>query len=201
MKDILNKYPLKFLQQELINIRTNFKLEKQKIIDVLKDMKSITKLSKDDIIELLVKYNYDVSKLPPIEEVEPIKLKRGRKPKPKKEIIPAKYPKTTDEEKQLKKELGNLVKPKNIYNTDYFIDKIETSGDSIRSKITNVKEELEFLKDYYNDREQKKNETRTKEPTAIKLDKFLKYQDDRIKKLESYLKSLIKSNNKIFEKK
>lgn len=199
MKDILNKYPLKFLQRELINIRTNFKLEKQKIIEVLKDMKSIIKLSKDDIIELLVKYNYDISKLPPIQDFEP--KKKGRKPKPKKEIIPDKYPKITDEEKLLKKELTGFIKPKTIYNIDYFIDKIDTSGDSVKTKISNVKEELEFLKDYYNDREQKKNETRTKEPTAIKLDKFLKYQDDRIKKLESYLKTLIESEKKIFKKK
>lgn len=198
MKDILNKYPIKFLQQELINIRTNFKLEKQKIIDVLKDMKSITKLSKDDIIELLIKYNYDISKLPSLQNFEP--KKRGRKPKPKKEVIPDKYPKTTDEEKELKKELTGFIKPKTIYNIDYYIDKIDNNGNSIKSKISDVKDELEFLKDYYDDRLNKKNESRTKEPTVIKLDKFLKYQDDRIKKLESYLKSLIEDEKKIFKK-
>lgn len=198
MKDILNKYPIKFLQQELINIRTNFKLEKQKIIDVLKDMKSIKKLSKDDIIELLIKYNYDISKLPSLQNFE--QKKRGRKPKPKKDIIPDKFAKITDEEKELKKELTGFIKPKIIYNIDYFIDKVDNSGDSIKSKISNVRDELEFLKDYYDDRLNKKNESRTKEPTGIKLDKFLKYQNERIKKLESYLKNLIDNDKKIFKK-
>lgn len=200
MKEILVKYPIKFLQQELINMRTGFKLERQKINDILKNMKSIIKLSKDDIIDLLIKYDYDISKLPPVAEVEPVKLKRGRKPKPKKEIIPDKYPKITDEEKTLKKELTGFVKPKTIYNMDYLIDKIDSSSDSINTKITKVKEELQFLKDYYEDRSDKRKETRNKSTTNDKIDKFLKYQDERIKKLESYLKTLINANIKIKSK-
>ena len=202
MKDILDKYPLKFLQQELINIRTGFRLKKKEIVDVLKTMKGIKKLSKDDLIDLLIKYNYDISKLPPIEEVEQIiKQKRGRKPKPKKEVIPDKYPRITDKEREIKKELGSLIKPKNIYNIDYYIDKIDNSGDSIKKKITDVREELQFFKDYYDDRLNKKNENRTKETTSKKIDKFLEYQNERIKKLESYLKSLIEDEKKIFKKK
>lgn len=200
MSDILNKYPLKFLQIELINMRTNFRLEKKKIIDIIKNMKSIKKMSKNDIIDLLIKYNYDVSKLPPVEEVEQEHMKRGRKPKPKKEVIPDKYPKITDEEKVMKKEFGSLIKPKYIYNIDYYIDKIDNSGDNIKTKISNVKDELQFLKDYYNDRREKRNESRSRESTIIKLDKFLKYQDERIKKLELFLKFLNENEKKIFQK-
>jgi hypothetical protein len=187
MKDILIKYPIKILQQELINIRTRYKLEKEKINDILKTMKSIRKLSKEDLIDLLIKYNYDISKLPKLEELE---KKRGRPAKPKVEKEQPKFLYTTDEERQLKKELGNLIKPKLIYNIDYFIDKIDNSGDSKSTKKTKVKEELALLKDYYDDRQQKREETRNKETTNAKLDIFLKYQKERINKLEEYLKKI-----------
>lgn len=64
MKDILIKYPLPVLRKELINVRTGYRLEKQKLIEILKSLKAINKLSKDEVIELLIKYNYDISKLP-----------------------------------------------------------------------------------------------------------------------------------------
>jgi hypothetical protein len=86
MKDILINYPIKILQQELINIRTSYRLEKKIIIEILKDMKSIKKLTKEELIELLIKYNYDISKLPKLEDL--IKPKKERKPKAKKEPKP-----------------------------------------------------------------------------------------------------------------
>lgn len=86
MKDILINYPIKILQQELINIRTSYRLEKKRIIEILKDMKSIKKLTKEELIELLIKYNYDISKLPKLEDL--IKPKKERKPRAKKEPTP-----------------------------------------------------------------------------------------------------------------
>lgn len=64
MKEILIKYPLQVLKKELINVRTNYRLEKQKIIEILKELKSLNKLNKDQVIELLIKNNYDINKLP-----------------------------------------------------------------------------------------------------------------------------------------
>lgn len=101
MKDILINYPIKFLQQELINIRTGYRLEKKKITEILKSMKSIKKLEKEQIIDLLIKYNYDISKLPKLEDlVKPKKEKKPRaepkekkprgQPKAEKEIEPPK---------------------------------------------------------------------------------------------------------------
>ena len=86
MKDILINYPIKILQQELINIRTSYRLEKKRIIEILKDMKSIKKLTKEELIELLIKYNYDISKLPKLEDL--IKPKKQPKPRAKKEPKP-----------------------------------------------------------------------------------------------------------------
>ena len=86
MKDILINYPIKILQQELINIRTSYRLEKKRIIEILKDMKSIKKLTKEELIDLLIKYNYDISKLPKLEDL--IKPKKERKPRAKKEPTP-----------------------------------------------------------------------------------------------------------------
>jgi predicted RNA methylase len=83
MKEILINYPIKFLQLELINIRTSYRLEKKKLIEILREMKSINKLSKEDLIDLLIKYNYDISKLPKLEDL--IKPKKEPKPKAKKE--------------------------------------------------------------------------------------------------------------------
>lgn len=83
MKEILINYPIKFLQQELINIRTNYRLEKNKIIEILKTMKSIKKLSKEQLIEFLITYKYDISKIPKLEDL--IKPKKERKPPKTKE--------------------------------------------------------------------------------------------------------------------
>jgi predicted RNA methylase len=85
MKEILINYPIKFLQLELINIRTSYRLEKKKLIEILREMKSINKLSKEDLIDLLIKYNYDISKLPKLEDL--IKPKKEPKPKAKKEEL------------------------------------------------------------------------------------------------------------------
>jgi len=83
MKDILINYPIKFLQQELINVRTGYRLEKKRITEILKTMKSIKKLEKEQIIDLLIKHNYDISKLPKLEDLEKPKKPRA-KPKEKK---------------------------------------------------------------------------------------------------------------------
>lgn len=64
MKEILIKYPIQVLKKELINVRTGYRLEKKKIIEILKELKVINKLNKDQIIELLIKNNYDINKLP-----------------------------------------------------------------------------------------------------------------------------------------
>lgn len=64
MKEILIKYPIQVLKKELINVRTGYRLEKKKIIEILKELKVINKLNKDQIIELLIKHNYDINKLP-----------------------------------------------------------------------------------------------------------------------------------------
>jgi len=89
MKDILINYPIKFLQQELINVRTNYRLEKTKITEILRTMKSIKKLDKEQLIDLLIKYNYDISKLPKLEDlIKPKKEKKTRAIKPKGEPKP-----------------------------------------------------------------------------------------------------------------
>lgn len=96
MKEILINYPIKFLQQELINIRTGYRLEKKKIIEILKSMKSIRKLEKEQIIDLLIKYNYDISKLPKLEDL--VKPKKEKKPRAEpKEKKPRGQPKAKEE--------------------------------------------------------------------------------------------------------
>ena len=105
MKDILINYPIKILQQELINIRSSYRLEKKRIIEILKDMKSIKKLTKEELIDLLIKYNYDISKLPKLEDL--IKPKKERKPRAKKELLKRKEEllklKLEEERKEFKK--------------------------------------------------------------------------------------------------
>lgn len=80
MKDILIKYPIKILQQELINIRTNYRLEKKKLIEILRTMKSIKKLTKEQLVDLLIENKVDISKLPKLEDLEK-PIKKEGKPK------------------------------------------------------------------------------------------------------------------------
>lgn len=160
--------------------------------------KPINKLSKHELYHELLNVNHDFSTIPKIQKKQPPvqpegeKRKRGRPAKPKVPKEVPKYFRTTQTEKDLKKELGNLIKPKQIFNIDYFINKIDTSGFSIQKKIADVRDEIKFMKDYYKDRQDKRNESRTRPATAAKLDNFLKYQSERIAKLENYLKTLIK---------
>lgn len=110
MKDILINYPIKILQQELINIRTSYRLEKKRIIEILKDMKSIKKLTKEELIDLLIKYNYDISKLPKLEDL--IKPKKERKPRAKKEPKPKAKKEPKPKAKELLKRKEELLKLK-----------------------------------------------------------------------------------------
>ena len=163
MKDILINYPIKFLQLELINIRTSYRLEKKKIIEILKDMKSIKKLTKDELIDLLIKYNYDISKLPKLEDL----IKPNKEPKPKKEPTPKKEPKPKKEEinnifkdipklDDVFKDIDKKDKFKHIINRDpykytdkdkqYLKDIIKKMYEII-DKYDVIKKDLLFIKD------------------------------------------------------
>ena len=105
MKEILIKYPIKILQTELINIRTNFRLAKKKIIEILKNMKSIKKLSKEQLIDLLIEYNYDINKLPKLEEKKVVSKKELEDKKQKlKELEDKKQKLKEEEERRLEEE-------------------------------------------------------------------------------------------------
>ena len=133
MKDILINYPIKILQQELINIRTSYRLEKKRIIEILKDMKSIKKLTKEELIELLIKYNYDISKLPKLEDL--IKPKKERKPRAKKEPKP--------KEKEINNIFKDIPKLDDVFKDIDKIDKYRISSKSY--KLTDKDKQL--LKD------------------------------------------------------
>ena len=59
MRHILKKHPVKILRKELQTIKKQLKLD-------LDELKAITKIPKNKVIDLLIKHNYDTNKLPPI---------------------------------------------------------------------------------------------------------------------------------------
>jgi hypothetical protein len=128
-----------------------------------------------------------------MEKPEPEKKKRGRPPKPIKEPEPSKFIEITDEEKELKKLLGNLVSASSIFNIEWFIENIKNSNYSIRQKINKVNEELTDQIDYIGDRISYRNELTTKKQTKTKLDKLITYLQERIDKLKLYLLELNQS--------
>jgi hypothetical protein len=157
MKDILINYPIKILQQELINIRTSYRLEKKRIIEILKDMKSIKKLTKEELIELLIKYNYDISKLPKLEDL--IKPKKEPKPRAKKEPKPKEkeinnifkdIPKIDDVFKDIDKKDKYRISSKSYKYTDkdkQVLKDIIKKMYEIIDKYDVIKKDLLFIKD------------------------------------------------------
>ena len=124
---------------------------------------------------------------------EPEKKKKGRPAKIKKEVEPPKFVEITDDEKALKKELGNLVSASSIFNIDWFIENIKNSKDSYRTKINKVNEELTDQIDYLGDRTTYRNEATTKKQTKKKLDKLILYLQERIDKLKAFVLELNQS--------
>lgn len=181
----------------IANLRKAWKIDLYKLTIY---NKPINKLTKHELYHELLNSNHDFSTIPkrqkkekePSVQPEGEKRKRGRPAKPKVPKEVPKYLRTTQRERDLKKELGSLIKPKEIFNIDFFINKIDTSGYSNEKKIADVRDEIQYMKDYYKDRQEKRNESRTKPSVAARLDNFLKYQSERISKLESYLKTLLK---------
>lgn len=157
MKDILINYPIKILQQELINIRTSYRLEKKRIIEILKEMKSIKKLTKEELIDLLIKYNYDISKLPKLEDL--IKPKKERKPRAKKEPKPKEkeinnifkdIPKIDDVFKDIDKKDKYKISSKSYKYTDkdkQVLKDIIKKMYEIIDKYDVIKKDLLFIKD------------------------------------------------------
>jgi hypothetical protein len=107
MKDILNKYPLNILRKSLIIVRATYRLQKKELIEVLKTMKSINKLQKNEVIDLLISHNFDIKNLPEIKTPKPIPKPEIKTPKAYEvktdEIIPPKY--------KSKPEVASATKP------------------------------------------------------------------------------------------
>lgn len=124
MRDILDKYPIFVLRHELINVRTDYRLEKKKLTEILKRLKSIKKLTKNEIIELLINHNYDMSKLPKLEDLQKPK-KPKQEPKPKIEEKPK--PKIVEKPKILNNYVivkngtpDQFIKMKDDFNNDKY---------------------------------------------------------------------------------
>lgn len=186
MRDILDKYPIFVLRHELINVRTGYRLEKKKLTEILKTMKSIKKLEKEQIIDLLIKYNYDMSKLPKIEDIQ--------KPKKPKESEP--FSNTQNKNlsitylekfKNLKKEKDKLLKDTYTYLdiTDVkplfkkmlliLIRYINELGKNeiFKEVINKAKEHSKYLDQY------------DKKPLFKKMEKYFDYVDENISKTEN----------------
>ncbi len=69
MRDILVKYPLTLLRTHLNNIRRSY----------ANDLKGISKMKKSDVIDHLIKYNFDVNKLPPMKHLGKTRLTKEEK--------------------------------------------------------------------------------------------------------------------------
>ncbi len=190
-------YPIKFLQQELINVRTGYRLEKKRITEILKTMKSINKLEKEQIIDLLIKYNYDISKLPKLEDLEKPKKTRAEpkekkprgQPKTKKEIEPVK---TNNKDENLSK--VDIKKIKNevakelmkLYENLKYTDKKPLFKDMSKLLIEYLKYvddntlKKQILKDMR--KEYKLLKYTDKEPLFLTMGKFFKSVDDYLDK-------------------
>ncbi|NBN87859.1 MAG: hypothetical protein EBV32_02055 [Proteobacteria bacterium] len=197
MKDILINYPIKFLQQELINVRTGYRLEKKRITEILKSMKSIKKLEKEQIIDLLIKYNYDISKLPKLEDLEKPKKPRAEpkekkprgQPKAKKEIEPVI---STGKNQSLSR--ADLEAMKNKSQTKK-TKSAQTIQRLVRSKKTN-----KSVKNYENEDWYKWNMERFKSGEEEQIDKYYsQYKNKRTiskeqkKKILEQIKAKVKT--------
>ena len=192
MKDILINYPIKILQQELINIRTSYRLEKKRIIEILKDMKSIKKLTKEELIDLLIKYNYDISKLPKLEDL--IKQKKQPKPRAKKEPKPKAKKEPKPKAKELLKRKEELLKLKleEERMIKYWED-FKLEQEQIKKEKQKEKEEEEKQKQKELKREEAKKELENikleKERKEFKKDKLFNIDDEQSLNIFNALKN------------
>jgi hypothetical protein len=162
MKETLINYPITILRRELINVRTNYRLEKKRIVEILKTMKAINKLTKDELIELLIKHNYDISKLPKLEEIKKeAKISTGKSQVKTREELQkrkeAKEPKFSTGESQIltreelqKRKEAKTDKENDLYLKSLGLDNISNkrwSGDEfIKYKDIYEKAPVQFLR-------------------------------------------------------
>lgn len=181
MKDILINYPIKFLQQELINVRTNYRLEKKKITEILRTMKSIKKLDKEQLIDLLIKYNYDISKLPKLEDlIKPKKEKKTRAIKPKGEPKPNKEKKSTAVKSIEEPKPKPIEEPKPKPKEEPLISTGKSEKKNIEELTTRRDDLLQKKKEIENKQFENLNkyEIQVKRPSA---DQLIKMKDDYTK--------------------
>lgn len=69
MRDILVKYPITLLRTHLNKIRLSY----------ANDLKGISKMNKTDVINLLIKYNFDINLLPPLKLTGKTRLTKEEK--------------------------------------------------------------------------------------------------------------------------
>jgi hypothetical protein len=190
MKDILNKHSITVLKKALQTIKKN----------ILNDLKVINKLNKDEVINLLIKYNYDISLLPPLKvskapkpkappkEPKPKAPPKPKEPKPKAPPKP-KEPKILSDEIKLKREL-KIYPNRYFYNIDKIIENLKNSRSKMGQK-DGIMIELDDLENLQIKEKEKLRGTRDKSVLLKeRINKFLKYNEERINKATTFLKSL-----------
>ena len=196
MRDILKKHPVNFLRQELQTIKKQLKVD-------LDELKAITKLSKNKVIDLLIKHNYDTNKLPPIIKIatpkpkaeipkvailkEELKMKEPKIKEPKMKVIKEK--KVINEDVKLKREL-KIFPLSYFYSIDDIINNYKKSFTKIGQK-DRIENDIQDLKNYQIVVNEKFTNKRKKSNLLNeRLKKYLDYNQNRINKANIYLKTL-----------
>lgn len=214
MRDILDKYPIFVLRHELINVRTGYRLEKKKLTEILKGLKSIKKLTKNELIELLINHSYDISKLPKLEDLQkPKKPKQEPKPKPKIEEKPdvdiynlyyKKYKEKLPSVEETNSKIDNLniyysireekeVKVKNedrkrLKEIAKICYKLINDYDDIKKQLLLNKEKWDDELEAYRDRILARNAKERRNTSITNIGNFEKIDDDQyIKMIDDYI--------------
>jgi len=104
------------------------------------------------------------------------------------------YDNLTDEEKNLKKKLPSFIPDRFIYNIDVFLNDLKDGNYSYNTILHTLKTILNDLEDINNEVISDK-ETRTPKQ-QLKFNPFIKYNNDRINKVNDYKKYVIDKKNK-----
>jgi hypothetical protein len=104
------------------------------------------------------------------------------------------YDNLTSEEKNLKKKLPSFIPDRFIYNIDIFLDDLKKGSYSSNTILHTIKTILNDLEDI-NSEVLSDKETRTPKQ-QLKYNPFIKYNDERIKKVNDYKKYVLDKINK-----
>lgn len=145
MRDILVKYPITLLRTHLNKIRLSY----------ANDLKGISKMNKTDVINLLIKYNFDINLLPPLKLTGKTRLTKEEKnlanvlssalknkrakqnlsPKPVKEPTPEPTPEPTQEMEAKRKAKDTLTSALKTRKAKQILKNMKQSNYDEREKL------------------------------------------------------------------